>query len=149
FYNYLFFQVTERREQFLNQCNVAVLVYISALGYALYTTYTDESKKVLSFIGVCAACASLLMIGSPLIQLRQVIVKKNSDSIPATLAAAATASSLTWWMYGIIEHDSNIYVPNFIGAVLGILQLALKLIFRGRRPQVFSLLPTSSNSSAE
>lgn len=83
------------------------------------------------------------MIGAPLSQIRAVIKKKNADSIPSLLALASTLSSATFWIYGVLLGDPNIFYPNAIGTVLGSLQLLLKLVYPGgKKPQVFSLLPT-------
>jgi solute carrier family 50 protein (sugar transporter) len=141
YYQGLFFNITERKEQFITHCSISLLIYIVALSYVLFAV---QPKNMIQQLGFMAAFASIVMIAAPLSQIRMVIKKKNADAIPYLFTLAATSGSITWWIYGVMVQDKNIYYPNALGAILGGLQLLLKLAFRsGKKPQVFSLLPTT------
>ena len=103
----------------------------------------SDHSDVLSHLGFLAACSSIIMFGSPLASLKEVIDKKDASSIPLPIALAAACCSLTWALYGLSMGDNSILIPNFIGSVLGALQLGLKIVYQKKRT-VFSLLPLSS-----
>ncbi len=147
YYNYLFFNLTENKDKFVRICCATVLIYILGILYVLYAVKRSALVKHLGFI---AATASISMIASPLLQLRVVLKKKNAESIPHLLVTAATLCSVTWWVYGVLVSDRAIWLPNAIGAILGSIQLLIKLVYRnGKKAQVFSLIPGMEVANSE
>ncbi|KAE8678107.1 Bidirectional sugar transporter SWEET2a [Hibiscus syriacus] len=77
------------------------------------------------FIGLLS-CASLIsMFASPLFIINLVIRTKSVEFMPFYLSLSTFLMSTSFFLYGVFNFDAFIYVPNGIGTVLGILQLAL------------------------
>ncbi|KAH9723481.1 Bidirectional sugar transporter SWEET2 [Citrus sinensis] len=125
------------------------LVYI-----ILFITYTEKDKKVrmlgllLAVIGIFSiivavslqivnpfsrqmfvgllSCAALIsMFASPLFIINLVIQTKSVEFMPFYLSLSTFLMSTSFLAYGIMNWDPFIYVPNGIGTILGIVQLAL------------------------
>jgi solute carrier family 50 protein (sugar transporter) len=140
YYNWLYFKFTSNRESFLTKCSITLLIYILALGYVMFLV--NDHWDVLIHLGFMAACSSIIMIGSPLSSLKEVIEKKDASSIPLPICVASSCCALVWMLYGVSMGDRSIIVPNLIGSILGAMQLGLKAIYQKKRT-VFSLLPLS------
>ncbi|KAK9267140.1 hypothetical protein L1049_009559 [Liquidambar formosana] len=77
------------------------------------------------FVG-CLSVASLIsMFASPLFIINLVIRTKSVEYMPFHLSLSTLLMSLSFFAYGMFKYDPFIYVPNGIGAVLGVVQLAL------------------------
>uniref|UniRef100_A0A7C8Z6V9 Bidirectional sugar transporter SWEET n=1 Tax=Opuntia streptacantha TaxID=393608 RepID=A0A7C8Z6V9_OPUST len=77
------------------------------------------------FVGFLS-CASLVsMFASPLFIINLVIRTKSVEYMPFYLSLATFVMSLSFFAYGLLKYDPFIYVPNGIGTILGMLQLAL------------------------
>ncbi|PNH08420.1 Bidirectional sugar transporter N3 [Tetrabaena socialis] len=67
----------------------------------------------------------------PLSTLPDIVRSRNAASIYPPLAAAAIANGGLWTIYGFALKDVNIWLPNLFGAVLGVMQLLLRLTYGG------------------
>ncbi|KAK8588980.1 hypothetical protein V6N13_087866 [Hibiscus sabdariffa] len=77
------------------------------------------------FVGLLS-CASLIsMFASPLFIINLVIRTKSVEFMPFYLSLSTFLMSTSFFLYGVFNFDAFIYVPNGIGTILGILQLAL------------------------
>ncbi|KAL9655647.1 hypothetical protein ABK040_002310 [Willaertia magna] len=140
YFCWMYYKLTDKKEDFISKCSVALLIYMLALGFVLFIAPTHQ---VTNYLGTIAATGSVIMFGSPLINLKQVIEKKNAESIDLLVAIANTSCAFTWLLYGYLLSISAIYIPNFLGFCLGIVQLFLKFIFRKSQLRVFSLSPVA------
>jgi len=129
YYNYLYFRITNHRDSFLTQCSIALLFYLLSMVYVMFAL-NDHEQEVRQ-LGYLAAMCSILMFGSPLASVREVVQKRDAQSIPLLMSLAGTGCSLVWALYGFSLGDSSIVVPNAIGAVLGVFQLSLKWLYPG------------------
>ena len=57
------------------------------------------------------------------------VQRRCTDTLPLALILAYAVCSLEWTLYGMLEHDSYIVVPNAAGFLLGVTQLALFLVY--------------------
>ena len=88
------------------------------------------SDKAIGFIGKMGVFFCILLYGSPLASLKDVIARKSAQSIPLPFTLACVMSSLLWSIFGVLEaKDFNIYFPNLLGLFLGIVQLAFLAIY--------------------
>ncbi|KAM6584991.1 hypothetical protein CsatB_011993 [Cannabis sativa] len=72
------------------------------------------------------SCASLIsMFASPLFIINLVIRTKSVEYMPFLLSLSTFLMSTSFLLYGILNYDAFIYVPNGIGTILGIVQLLL------------------------
>ncbi|ONI12277.1 hypothetical protein PRUPE_4G155700 [Prunus persica] len=130
------------------------LVYI-----ALFIIYAEKSKKVrmlgflLADFGLFAiivfgslqmtdlvmrrlivgllSCVSLIsMFASPMFIINLVIRTKSVEFMPFYLSLSTFLMSTSFFLYGIFNYDLFIYVPNGIGTILGIIQLALYFYYK-------------------
>lgn len=144
FYHWLIFNMMEGRVSYLYKFATCIAIYVSGMIFVLFAV---DREYMVSFLGSICALAAITMIGSPLANIKAVLEKRNADSIPLLLAVAATLNSLNWMVYGLVLRDANIYLPNSIGALLGIIQLLLKYLYKSNTPQVFSLSGSSNKMS--
>lgn len=83
-----------------------------------------------TWIGRLGVVFCLALFASPLAALQTVLHTQSAASIPLPFTIATTVNCVLWTVWGIFEaHDSNIYVPNGLGLVFGLTQLALKVIY--------------------
>ncbi|EFC48234.1 predicted protein, partial [Naegleria gruberi] len=123
YYNWLYYRITDKKEEFISKCSIGLVIYILSLSFVLFIA---PSHKVVSYLGAISAIGSVIMFGSPLVTIKQVLEKQNSESIQLLLAAASAGCSFTWLLYGYLISNSAIYIPNGIGLFLACIQLALK-----------------------
>jgi solute carrier family 50 (sugar transporter) len=102
-------------------------------GFALMTVLLILSpipEDPAPFIGRVGCIICVLLFGSPLVVLRQVIITKDARSIPLPFTIASTVNCFLWTVFGLWQmNDANIYIPNVLGLALCLTQVALKLYF--------------------
>eukprot|EP00561_Arcocellulus_cornucervis_P012511 CAMPEP_0185805760 /NCGR_PEP_ID=MMETSP1322-20130828/4050_1 /TAXON_ID=265543 /ORGANISM="Minutocellus polymorphus, Strain RCC2270" /LENGTH=309 /DNA_ID=CAMNT_0028501815 /DNA_START=111 /DNA_END=1040 /DNA_ORIENTATION=+ len=76
-------------------------------------------------VGICIA-----LFASPLAALKTVFKTKSAEAIPLPFAIAATVNCVLWFIVGWIDmKDVNIWLPNGLGLLAGLFQIALKLFY--------------------
>ncbi len=84
------------------------------------------------WLGNYASLICILLFASPLSTIATVVRTRDAASILAPLTAAQVANCLMWTLYGLTRPFSEglyIWGPNGTGLLLGLAQLALKLLF--------------------
>ncbi|KAL5564987.1 hypothetical protein UlMin_028151 [Ulmus minor] len=77
------------------------------------------------------SCVSLIsMFASPLFIINLVIQTKSVEFMPFYLSLSTFLMSTSFFLYGLFNNDPFIYVPNGIGTILGIVQLALYFYYK-------------------
>nr|GMD87779.1 bidirectional sugar transporter SWEET2a-like [Ipomoea batatas] len=84
------------------------------------------------FVGYLSVLSLISMFASPLFIINLVIKTKSVEYMPFYLSLATFLMSLSFFVYGLFQHDLFISVPNGIGAVLGVVQLVLYFRYSGR-----------------
>lgn len=87
------------------------------------------------FVGLLSAASLISMSASPLCIISLVIRTKSVEFMPFYLSLSTFLMSTCFFMYGLFNDDVFIYVPNGIGTVLGIVQLALYFYYDNRPRQ--------------
>ena len=83
--------------------------------------------------GIFATIICIILFASPLSTIATVLRTRNSASILAPLTLSQVSNCLLWTTYGIFAaRDIFVWGPNGTGLVLGLIQLALKLVFPSR-----------------
>jgi len=83
-------------------------------------------------IGNAGVVLSVALFASPLAALKTVFETKSAKSIPLPFTVAAVINCFLWSVVGLEQmHDFNIYAPNLLGLLFGLVQVALKLIYAG------------------
>ncbi|XP_062096924.1 bidirectional sugar transporter SWEET2-like isoform X2 [Humulus lupulus] len=98
---------------------------------AIFAVVAFVSIKVLdmsarqTFVGFLSVASLISMFASPLFIIKLVIKTKSVEFMPFYLSLSTFLMSLSFSAYGFSKYDPFIYVPNVIGTILGVVQLAL------------------------
>ncbi|XP_044481075.1 bidirectional sugar transporter SWEET2-like isoform X1 [Mangifera indica] len=84
------------------------------------------------FVGILSSAALISMFASPLFVVSLVIRTKSVEYMPFYLSLSTFLMSSSFLLYGILNLDAFVYVPNGIGTILGIVQLVLYNYYKGR-----------------
>lgn len=103
---------------------VYVLLFLCViLGYCRLGSNLAEITSLLGFL---SAFCSILLFGSPLLDVAKVIrLKSTQGIINFPLLVLAFICSSLWTLIGFEMSDKNVIIPNFIGALLCSIQLAV------------------------
>ena len=83
-----------------------------------------------SALGLWASGIFIVLCSSPLSSISSVIAERDASSIYAPMTAAQCANGTLWTLYGLFGvGDVFVWGPNLVGLLLGLAQLALKLVF--------------------
>jgi uncharacterized protein with PQ loop repeat len=102
-------------------------VIVGILSLAILKPFGSYSETLIGNIGV-AIC--VLMFASPLSVIKLVLEKKSARSIPLPFTVLTTVNCFMWTVFGwFAMKDVNVYLPNFLGLVSGMVQVLLKLVY--------------------
>lgn len=104
--------------------SVVDVLGFAVVGRAGFPKIGDDSRGM-SFIGLVAALLNIAMYVSPLSVVSTVIETRSVRYMPLGLTLAMLFTSTTWISYSVMVGDLVVFVPNFIGLVLGVLQLTV------------------------
>ncbi|KAJ6853664.1 putative bidirectional sugar transporter SWEET2a [Iris pallida] len=104
------------------------LVFAFALVVFVSLHVLDRDTRRL-FVGYLSVASLVSMFASPLFIINLVIQTKSVEFMPFSLSLATFLMSISFFAYGLLEHDFFIYIPNGIGTVLGAAQLLLYAYF--------------------
>jgi solute carrier family 50 protein (sugar transporter) len=112
--------------------NQIVLIGGAAVSLCLWTYLSLSNMPVLHMGNALGMYASILFVVfcvSPLSTMRTVLLKRDSASILGSLTLTQVVNTSLWSAYGFAVGDSFVWGPNLVGLGLGLVQLALKLVF--------------------
>lgn len=90
----------------------------------MYLRWEEPSKLEFRY-GLLVTILMLLLMGSPLIEIKEILRKKDASSIPFPITFMGFFVSILWFIYGIILFNEFMMVQNFIGTLLCAMQLVL------------------------
>jgi Sugar efflux transporter for intercellular exchange len=99
-------------------------IIVTIVALAPFTPKTTEL-----IVGVAVNINLFFFYGAPLSSILQVFTERNSASIHIRTMITNSLNSCFWTAYGLAVADPFIYVPNGIGAFLGVVQGVLVLLF--------------------
>jgi len=80
-------------------------------------------------IGYCVIANLMFFYGAPLSTIAEVVRERNSVSVHRRTMTANTLNGAFWCAYGLGVGDPIIYGPNGAGAMLGVVQMVLIVVF--------------------
>ncbi|XP_008225395.1 PREDICTED: bidirectional sugar transporter SWEET2a-like [Prunus mume] len=102
---------------------IFALVVFMSLGILEY----DDRQ---TFVGYLSVASLISMFASPLFIIKLVIKTRSVEFMPFNLSFATFLMSISFSAYGIFKEDPFLYIPNGIGTILGLVQLALYSYYR-------------------
>ncbi|KAJ6820807.1 bidirectional sugar transporter SWEET2a [Iris pallida] len=111
-----------KRTKMLGLLMGAVFAFALVVFVSLHVCDKDTRRL---FVGFLSVASLISMFASPLFIINLVIRTKSVEFMPFTLSLATFLMSISFFAYGLLEHDFFIYIPNGIGTVLGVVQLLL------------------------
>ncbi|CAN1230365.1 Bidirectional sugar transporter SWEET2a, partial [Linum grandiflorum] len=130
----IFIAYTDRTNKVTSPVNRAllgaVLTIFAAIAYGSLRFLDSETRQL--FIGYLSVFSLISMFASPLFIINLVIKTRSVEYMPFFLSFATFLMSVSFSVYGLLKADVFIYVPNGIGTVLGVVQLALYYYYRNQ-----------------
>ncbi|RAW24690.1 hypothetical protein PC110_g18884, partial [Phytophthora cactorum] len=106
-----------------------------ASAYAVLGVYGATNQQLVEIAAtlgfVCVAC-NVCLFASPLETMGKVIRTKSAASLPIELCLASLVAGALWSALAIGQNDMFVLTPNALGTMLGIVQVALYLVYPPR-----------------
>ncbi|KAK9890813.1 hypothetical protein WA026_012157 [Henosepilachna vigintioctopunctata] len=112
-------------EEVYKPVSCGVLLVAVCLGYT-----EIESPELLEYrYGMLITVLMLLLLGSPLKDVGQIISSKDASSIPFPITFMGAIVTFLWLLYGIVLDNTFMIVQNIVGFGLCVVQLVLILLY--------------------
>ena len=121
---FLKFAVANQKNDLLRTLSYPLIATIS--GIAVSFISSSPSK----FLGFFAVISNIVMYGAPLAVVKTVIETKSVKYMPFLLSFIGTIASMVWSAWALAARDAFVLVPNVLGVMLGLIQLAVYFKFR-------------------
>ncbi|XP_045216557.2 sugar transporter SWEET1-like [Mercenaria mercenaria] len=102
-------------------------------GTYFYVTRLANQDYVMDTIGMILLFCSSVLLLTPLLQVKECIEKKNTDSLTLTMMIPGSLCCGAWATYGVLLKDFYIYGPNILGLTSYICQAIAMLVYGGGR----------------
>uniref|UniRef100_A0A0D6R436 Bidirectional sugar transporter SWEET n=1 Tax=Araucaria cunninghamii TaxID=56994 RepID=A0A0D6R436_ARACU len=99
----------------------------------LFTLMLSQGKRRILILGWISSAVSVAVYAAPLGVLRLVICTKSVEFMPFHLSFFLTVSATIWFAYGLSIKDKFVALPNVLGFFLGVLQMAVYMLYRNAR----------------
>ncbi|KAG6632797.1 bidirectional sugar transporter SWEET10-like [Carya illinoinensis] len=112
---------------------VKLLLLLDFFGFglmALLTHFLAKGAKRILVLGWISLVFNLGVFAAPLCIMRQVMRTKSVEYMPFPLSFFLTLGAVAWFFYGLFLKDYYIALPNTVGFIFGIAQMALYLIYK-------------------
>lgn len=110
-----------------------VTVWIGVASFLVFADHVSSTTKE-RFVGIVVNLNLVVFYGAPLSTIWKVLSTQSSASIHILTMLTNTANGTFWFAYGAAITDYFIMVPNGLGALLGLIQIVLCVIFPRKQP---------------
>ncbi|KAJ0490968.1 putative SWEET sugar transporter [Helianthus annuus] len=99
--------------------------------------FLDGSIRSVVVGWICAAL-SVCVFAAPLTIVWKVVKTKSVEFMPFPLSCLLTLCAMMWFAYGVYTKDLCVMVPNVLGFILGVIQIALYKYYK-QKSKVISI----------
>jgi uncharacterized protein with PQ loop repeat len=85
-----------------------------------------------TFLAFTASSYGVVMAVSPMLQIRAILVARDSSSVSAGYQRVLLVGFLLWLAYGIASDNWAIIVPNVVAAFVSLATIVVTLRYRPR-----------------
>ncbi|KAJ8946983.1 hypothetical protein NQ318_019064 [Aromia moschata] len=121
----------DKYDDVLKPLGIGSLISAIFLGYA---QLEDPSNLEFRY-GLIVTILMLLLLASPLLDIKEILEKKDASSIPFPLTFMGTVVTFLWLIYGVILLNYFMIFQNVVGFGLCLFQLILIFMYPGREGQ--------------
>ncbi|GIL53460.1 hypothetical protein Vafri_9061 [Volvox africanus] len=118
---------TRKLQDMIAALLIAGAGYFIMLGLISCFGLSQESSQ--RMWGTSAVVILMCYYVVPLSTMVAIVRTRNAASIYLPLAATAIANGSMWTIYGFAVKDINLWLPNLFGAIIGTLQMVLRLLY--------------------
>ncbi|KOC71289.1 Sugar transporter SWEET1 [Habropoda laboriosa] len=109
---------------------LALIGKVTAFVMVLLAYAQMENAENIEFrFGLIVTVLLMLLIGSPLVHLGEIIETKNTDILPFPLIFMGSIVTFLWLLYGLVIGNGFIIFQNAVGFALNLMQMSLFVIF--------------------
>ncbi|KAF5307952.1 hypothetical protein FQR65_LT06519 [Abscondita terminalis] len=119
----------DRMVEVLKPLSYGVALIACLFGYASW----EDANLIEDRYGLIVTILMLVLIGSPLIELNEIITTKDASRIPFPITFMGFICTFLWLIYGIILLNNFMIVQNVVALVLCVIQLALCYIYPNKQ----------------
>jgi uncharacterized protein with PQ loop repeat len=85
-----------------------------------------------TFIAFAASSYGVVMAVSPMLQIRAILLTRDSSSVSAGYQRVLLVGFLLWLAYGIASDNWAIIIPNIVAAIVSAATILVTLRYRPR-----------------
>lgn len=131
FYLVVYYRCTAVKATLRKQVALTLLLLLALV--LLVATSSDATRPgVQAAVGYISIALAAVMVGSPLVAVKQVLQTRSAEALPLLMIAAGAVNSALWLAYGVVLNDVVVIAPNVLNLAIGVFQLALVCTFRKR-----------------
>ncbi len=134
-----------KHADFARTLAVAFSCSVAATGFLLLGIPAKRQAAVCGFV---ADILNVILYAAPLGVMGQVVRTKSVEYMPFNLSIGTLGSAACWSAYAVYVADATILVPNGLGVLLAIAQLALYAKYSGTPESAAARLRASAEPAA-
>ncbi|KAF8030828.1 hypothetical protein BT93_D0121 [Corymbia citriodora subsp. variegata] len=129
---FIIYAPNKERTKILGLVALALAIF-STVALVSFFVFHGKTRKL--FTGVFVDIFAVAMFASPLSIMRLVIKTKSVEFMPFFLSVFGLLCAVSWSVFGLINRDLFVIVPNAFGSGLGLAQMLLYALYHKRSRQ--------------